>query len=111
MPQMRFAAHLLSSDASDAGPSAAARFLDSHLLKWIHQFAARLVKVEAPPYFSALAVLTACYLDEARGRLALMTGISPPTSMTVVKEKGEKETGLPGCGADARYVPGVAPSW
>lgn len=46
------------------------RFLDDHLLRWIISlFAARLVEVDAPPLFAAMAVLTACYLDEARAHL------------------------------------------
>lgn len=111
VPQLRFAAHLLSGIATEAGPSAAARFLDAHLLKWIHQFAARLVQVEAPPYFTALAVLTACYIDEARDHLATMTGIKRPPPIAPPKEKTDLNAGLPDCGSDQRYVPGVAPSW
>lgn len=108
--QLHFFAHLLASDAPGDGPKAAARFLDAHLLRWVHQFAGRLVQVSAPPFYAALAVLTVCYLDEARQHLAEITGIAravpQPTGAPTTAGKAQQT-----CGDDLRYVPGIAPSW
>jgi hypothetical protein len=81
-------------------------FLDDHILRWIKAFAARLVSVHAPPFYSALAVLTATWLDEVRDHLGEVTGIARPAApahpeplLAAVDE------------ADAPYIPGMAPSW
>lgn len=112
VPELRFAAYLMAGRDATSGPSTATRFLDAHLLKWVHLFAARLVQRNAPPFYTALMVLTACYLEEARAHLTRMTGIAPPR---VVVESGPPRTKArieKSCGdPDPRYLPGIAPSW
>ena len=103
--QLRFVAHLLREKGKGEGLGEAARFMDAHLLRWVDTFAARLVHAGAPDWYAALALLTACYLDELRLHLASMTGLTvvEPDS----KGRPERSTEPP----DAAYIPGVAPSW
>lgn len=120
--QLRFLSALAerAEDARQLEP--VVRFLDDHLLRWIHLFAARLVEVDAPPLFAAMAVLTACYLDEARAHLHAVTGIALPPR--IVEPAPPAIEALPTARAprvrvtrkasdqeDRPYVPGVAPSW
>ena len=108
VPQLRFVARLLDDAAAGARTlETAVRFLDRHILRWSHAFARQLVKVDAPPFYSALAVLTACILDEHREQLAQMTGIArPEPELLPSEQKAPKATP-----EDERYVPGIAPSW
>ncbi|MBL8565562.1 MAG: molecular chaperone TorD family protein [Hyphomicrobiaceae bacterium] len=103
--QLRFVAHLLREKQADAGLGEAARFMDAHILRWSNSFAARLVHAGAPDWYAALALLTACYLDELRLHLASMTGLE--AALPESKATPEKSSEPP----DAAYIPGVAPSW
>ena len=108
VPQLRLVARLLA-DAAGGKRSLepAVRFLDRHILRWSHAFARQLVRASAPPFYSALAVLTACILDEQRDRLATMTGISRTAPELFPSEQKLRQPGP----EDERYIPGVAPSW
>lgn len=99
--QLRFTAHLLRTGAI----ADAARFLDAHLATWAPRFAERLVHAGAPDWYAAIALLTACYIDEARAHLAAITGIAvPAAAVTTAPLEASAD------GAEAPYVPGVAPS-
>lgn len=103
--QLQFVSHLMRSARSPADLAEAARFLDEHLLLWIAKFAEQLVRTEAPEWYSALAVLTACYLDEIRDHLADISGRARPAApQTAAKDSSLEAT-------EAPYMPGVAPSW
>ena len=103
--QLRFVAHLLREKGTDEGLGEAARFLDTHLLRWVDLFAARLVHAGAPDWYAALALLTACYLDELRLHLASITGLAIAVPDRNVAPESSAEP------PDAAYIPGVAPSW
>lgn len=108
VPQLRFVARLLNdAAAASQSPEPAVRFLDRHVLRWSHAFAKQLVRASAPPFYAALAVLTACILDEQRDRLAAITGIARPAPELLPSEQKARKPGP----EDERYVPGVAPSW
>lgn len=102
--QLRFVAHLLREEQASDGLAEAARFLDAHLLTWVHRFAERLVHAGAHDWYAAVALLTACYLEEARGHLAALTGVMVPASADTAIETASDTQELP-------YVPGAAPSW
>lgn len=104
--QLRFVAQLLAGARAD--PEAAAHFLDAHLLRWIHLFAARLVHTGAPPLFAAVAVLTACYLDEARRHLAALTDVA--VAKPAPLPDGKRIASSPAT-EERPYLPGAAPSW
>lgn len=105
--QLRFIAHLLEHGTAPDDLDAAAAFMDNHILLWIRRMAVQLVKADAPPWFAALTVLTASYLDELRDHLTALTGRERPA---VVVPAARAEPGTGGA-TDAPYVPGVAPSW
>lgn len=104
--QLRFLAELIAGPRTD--PEAAARFLDAHLMRWICPFASRLVHTGAPPLFAAIAVLTACYLDEARRHLAALTGVA--VAEPTPPPDGKRSAGTPPA-EERPYLPGAAPSW
>jgi TorA maturation chaperone TorD len=104
--QLRFIAHTFSHAASPADLADTANFMDQHILCWIKKFAVRLVHGGAPDWYSAVALLTASYLDELRDHLAGLTGIARP-----VASQPKKVRARPPELEDRPYVPGVAPSW
>ncbi len=108
--QLQFLAQLLRISQGQAEAlSAAARFLDEHLLRWIDGFALRVAKGCATPFYGGLAVLTAAYLDELRELLVRLTGEPRPTPAEVeerMRTKGSVAVAAPG-----PYVPGTGPSW
>jgi TorA maturation chaperone TorD len=104
--QLHFVSHLMRSAKVEADLAEAARFLDEHLLLWVGKFAERLVRAEAPEWYSALSVLTACYLDELRGHLAVITGLARPSAAAAGAAKDKSVEAV-----EAPYMPGVAPSW
>lgn len=104
--QLRFAAHLLKKATHADDVAMVAHFLDQHLLRWIRRFASRLVHAGAPDLYTALALVTATYLDELRDHLTAITGIARPV---IVEPDGNVPEAL--AVEDRPYVPGVAPSW
>jgi len=111
--QLRFIAHLLrgedaaGADLSTPDLSAAARFMDEHILKWASLHARRLMVARAPDWYAALSLVTSSYLDEVRDHLTALTGIERPRTEAVAAKLDAA------CAADSErpYVPGVAPSW
>jgi TorA maturation chaperone TorD len=98
--ELRFLARVLEKqDFAEA-----ARFLDTHLLRWVKRFAVRLVQAGAPNWYAALALLTASYLEELRDYLVELSGVER-TKPELERKRVASQT------ADGPYVPGVAPSW
>ena len=104
--QMRFLAHLFANAETPDDVAAAAGFLDAHLLRWVKRHAIRLVQADAPDFYTALSLLTACYAEEVRDHLTAITGIERPRMAPepTHAEKARAEAAMP-------YIPGVAPSW
>lgn len=103
--QVLFVAHVMKNARGADDMRQAARFLDEHLLRWVHRFAQRLIQAEAPDWYAALALLTACYVDEVRDHLTEITGQQRPRGDQVAGKERSVD------GADVPYLPGVAPSW
>ncbi len=59
--QLGFIAKLLSEARTDEDWEQLARFLDHHLLRWIHDFARAVHERSASSFYAALAVLTASW--------------------------------------------------
>ncbi len=105
--QLEFLAHLLRSASSATDLPDVARFMDEHILRWIKLFAEQLKNTGAAAYFTALALVTAAYLEELRDHLEELTGI-PRT----VAEDGAKPTETPARNDEEQpYSPGVGPGW
>lgn len=107
--QLRFAAHMTATDAGNAALSDVARFLDEHLLRWIHEFAERVSNRCQTHLYAGLVQLTAAYLSELRELLAAATGEPIPSREEIderMRPKDSVAVDLPG-----PYVPGTAPSW
>lgn len=103
--ELRYLASLFSGSEGKGALEASAAFLDAHLLQWLPAFARRLVELEGPPFYTALAVLTAVYLDELRDHLTEITGC-PRQSPAKTEARKTAEMSCAG-----RYIPGTAPSW
>lgn len=107
--ELRFLAHLFGKARQPGELAPAAEFLDFHLLRWIDQFAAKLVRAGAPDWYAALSVLTTCYLKALRNHLGELTGIAPPSDEALAAAANrtasysQDETGP--------YLPGAEPSW
>lgn len=104
--ELQFLAALLRSKHPQALPEAA-RFLDSHLLRWLPLFGKRVASRCAMPFYAGAALLTAAYCDELRDVLAELLGEPRPTAESV--EAGMQLRGIPQ--APLTYIPGAAPSW
>ncbi len=103
--QLLFVAHVMKVARGADDMRRAARFLDEHLLRWVHRFAESLIQTEAPDWYAALALLTACYVDEVRDHLTEITGQQRPSGDQVAGKERSVD------GAEVPYLPGVAPSW
>lgn len=95
----------------DSHPQAlaeAARFLDSHLLRWLPRFGQRVAARCATPFYAGAARLSAAYCDELRDLLAEMLGEARPSAEEV--EARMRPRPAPTV-APVPFVPGLAPSW
>lgn len=104
--QLRFLAHLLRDAADAAALQPVTQFLDAHLLRWVKRHALRLVQADAPDFYAALSLVTACYIDEIRDHLTAITGVQRPSAPPEpsARDKAAAEAAMP-------YIPGAAPSW
>ncbi|MFP1632941.1 molecular chaperone [Zhengella sp. ZM62] len=103
--QLQFTAHLLSMDTDEARADCA-RFLDSGLLVWLPDFAARVDARARTPFYRAAARLTHAVVEEIRDGLLASTGIErrrPEEKATASGASPEPEM--------VAYVPGQAESW
>jgi len=103
--QLQFVSHLARVAREPGDLAVAARFLDEHLLRWVGQFAERLIAARAPDYYAALALVTACYADELRDHLTGITGHARPAASDLAAKAKSVDD------ADGPYLPGAAPSW
>ena len=105
MLQLEFVRHLLTIDQPQALGDAA-RFLDAHLLRWIHLFSDRVGR--AHPYYQGVARLTGAYLEELRDHLTEITGVVRSEPSKEPEEEGDTATHQD---EDRPYIPGTGPSW
>lgn len=106
--QLQFLSHLVSPKGGAGGLATAATFLDEHSLRWIDEFAARVIARCDTPFYAGLSALTAAYLDEVRDHLAAVLNESRPTREEIDRRMKPKRQSLPelSCGDG-----GMAPSW
>lgn len=105
--QLQFLAALFRHAHPDA-MAEAARFLDSHLLRWLPLFAQRVAARCAMPFYAGAASLTAAYCDELRDLLAEALGIARPSAAEVeaaMRPRAAAQT------VPLTFMPGIAPSW
>jgi putative dimethyl sulfoxide reductase chaperone len=86
----------------------AARFLDTHLLRWLPQFGQRVSARCTTPFYAGAARLTAAYCDELRGLLAELLGEPRPSADEVEANMRPRPIAQ---SAPMTFVPGLAPSW
>jgi hypothetical protein len=82
--------------------------MDEHLLRWLEDFAGRVVTHCMTPFYAGLAALTAVYCDQLRDCLARILDEPRPAAEQIGQspqpQPAVRETPL-------RYMPGIAPSW
>lgn len=107
--QLLYIAHAARGAASREHWRALARALDEHLLRWLPDFAARVVQRSTSPFYTGLAVLTAAWLDALRDLLAGLLGEPRPSRAEIearlrpaMEARAEPMVFLPG---------GSGPSW
>jgi TorA maturation chaperone TorD len=105
--ELQFLAALFR-DGHPQALSEAARFLDTHLLRWLPLFGQRVSTRCATPFYAGAALLTAAYCDEVRDLLADVLG-EPRPSAEEVEASMRPRGGVQA--APLTYFPGVAPSW
>ena len=106
--ELQFLAHLVGPGSGETLGEAAA-FLDEHLLRWLPDFAARVVQRCATPLYAGIAALTAAYVDELRDLLAQILEVPRPTQEEIDARRRPvvlaEELEL------SAFVPGSAPTW
>lgn len=105
--ELQFLAALFRSEHPQA-LNEAARFLDTHLLRWLPLFGSRVASRCATPFYAGAALLTAAYCDELRDVLAELTGDRRPSAEEVEASMRPRNEAQP---VPMTYFPGVAPSW
>lgn len=71
---LMFLAHLLRTVPGDAGLAEACAFLEQHPRRWIGAFARRIEARAGPPFYCAVAAVTAAYLDALAAALDIFRG-------------------------------------
>ena len=85
-----------------------AQVLDEHSLRWLPDFAARVVSRSGSPFYAGLAVLTAAWVDTVRDLLAAHLGEPRPSPEGIeARLCPRREPGV----ESIAFVPGSGPSW
>jgi len=103
--QLQFVAFLLRGE-TDQFLGDAARFLDTSLLKWLPDFAARVDERCHSEFYKSAAELTAALVDELRELLERTSGVLRPQP-----EPEPKKRKIPKLPAAQPYFPGQSESW
>lgn len=105
--ELHFLACLMRNEHPQALPEAA-RFLDEHLLRWLHLFARRVSARCATAFYAGAARLTAAYCEELRDVLAGLLHMPRPSPEALdARMQPRPHTGV----EPLHYLPGAAPSW
>ena len=105
--ELLFLAALFRDEHPQALPEAA-RFLDSHLMRWLPLFGQRVAARCATPFYAGAARLTAAYCDELRDLLADLLGEARPSAEEVEASMRPRQVVEV---APVTFLPGLAPSW
>jgi TorA maturation chaperone TorD len=105
--ELLFLAALFRDEHPQALPEAA-RFFDSHLMRWLPLFGQRVAARCATPFYAGAARLTAAYCDELRDLLADLLGEPRPSTEEVEASMRPRQVAEV---APVTFFPGLAPSW
>jgi TorA maturation chaperone TorD len=105
--ELLFLAALFRDEHPQALPEAA-RFFDSHLMRWLPLFGQRVAARCATPFYAGAARLTAAYCDELRDLLADLLGEPRPSAEEVEASMRPRQVAEV---APVTFFPGLAPSW
>jgi TorA maturation chaperone TorD len=107
--ELAFLSNVSDRLSDPAAAQGVARFMTEHPLVWFHDFAGRVTRRCQSPFYAALALLTAAYLDRFADMLARLYGFDmtpKPARPPQAQPNG------PTCGdAPPRFVPGAGPGW
>jgi TorA maturation chaperone TorD len=109
--QLQFLAHLLTKADKDDDWRSLATFLDYHLLRWLSDFASRVVSRCDTPFYAALALLTDVWCQQLRGLIEQYLGEERLTSEKI-EEILSSQRIVEVKEVPIRFIPGgAAPSW
>jgi TorA maturation chaperone TorD len=86
--QLQFLAHRLPKADGDEDWCSLAGFLDYHLLRWLPDFASRVVSRCDTPFYAALALLTDAWCQQLRGLIEQHLGEARLTAKEVEERHG-----------------------
>jgi TorA maturation chaperone TorD len=109
--QLQFLAHLLAKAGRDDDWRSLANFLDYHLLRWLPDFAGRVVNRCDTPFYAALALLTDVWCQQLRSLIEQHLGEARP-SPAEIEERLHSQRRVEIHEAPIHFMPGGAgPSW
>ena len=109
--QLQFLARRFNAAVIADDWRALAGFLDYHLLRWLPQFAGRVVDRCNMMFYAALAVLTNAWLQQVRDLIADQLGEPRPSREEIEASLGSQREAEPAA-VPIAFVPGAAgPSW
>ena len=109
--QLQFLARQLNKAGKNDDWRSIATFLDYHLLRWLPDFASRVVNRCDTPFYAALALLTDVWCQQLRGLIEQHLG-EPRLTAKDIEERLNSRRILEVKEVPIRFVPGGAgPSW
>ena len=102
--QLQFIAWLLAQDNDMETLEKAATFMDEHLLRWLGNFAERVIARCDSPYFAGVAGITAAYCETLRDILADMLQKPRPSREEIEERMQPKQQAAP---VPVAFVPGM----
>ncbi len=109
--QLQFIAGQLKKASREDDWRSLANFLDYHLLRWLPDFASRVVNRCDTPFYAALALLTDVWCQQLRDLIAQHLGVSRPTAEEI-EEHLRSQRIIEVKEVPIHFMPGAAgPSW
>ena len=102
--QLQFIAWLLDQDKDTETLGKIATFMDEHLLRWLGNFAERVIARCDTPYFAGVAGLTAAYCETLRDVLANLLQQPRPSREEIEERMQPKQQAAP---VPVAFVPGM----
>ncbi len=109
--QLQFVAYLFEAANDDQDLKPAARFLDEHALLWIDRFAKSVGARATTPFYAALAMITADYLQTLRMALVMLADEPLPPPPVAKEVRAAQQMAACGVGEPMVFVPGAGPTW
>ena len=105
--QLQFIAWLLCEAEKLGAIEDIATFMDEHLLRWLGNFAERVIARCDTPYFAGIAGITAAYCESFRDILADLLGEPRPSREEVEQRMQRKNNGQES--QVVQFMPGMGP--